>query len=122
MKKDVKKSQGQTAAKAKSGTRSGSSKKSDTNNSTYSATAIGCFENEKGEKITIWTNEKCEPIRFVETEKKEVIAVIGRERIDECQYKTLDEAIGAYINTNWKAIGSIAVIVAEQIIKKTQNK
>lgn len=122
MKKEVGKSQDQTAVKVKSGTQSGSSKKSDTNNSTYSATAIGCFENEQGEKITIWANEKCEPIRFVETEKKGIVAVIGRERIDDYQYKTLDKAIGAYINTNWKAIGSIAAIVAKQIITETQNK
>lgn len=83
---------------------------------------MGCFKNEQGQTITIWTNEKCEPIRFVETEKKEVIAVIGRERIDDRQYKTLDEAIGAYINTNWKAIGSIAAIVAKQIIETFKNK
>lgn len=83
---------------------------------------MGCFKNEQGQTITIWTNEQCEPIRFVETEKKEVIAVIGRERIDDRQYKTLDEAIGAYINTNWKAIGSIAAIVAKQIIETFKNK
>lgn len=82
------------------------------------------FKNEAGDEITIWKNEKCEPIRFIEIKGKQestIRAILGRECVDDKIYNNLDKAIEAFHNVNWKAVGAIAAIVAKNIIEEQKN-
>lgn len=111
MKKDVKKSQGQTAAKAKSGTRSGSSKKSDTNNSNCS--------NETYQRVEIIPG--C-PAAILEDSEKGYTIVCGNQILTRKWYKTKEECMKRIEKTDWELIGAVLYILGEDIAMRTFAK
>lgn len=71
-------------------------------------------------RIKVYRIEGIEPVQIMEridTNGVEYIPMLGNERLDDNKYTTLMQAYNAYAGVNWKAVGTIASAIAEEIYK-----